>query len=96
MSKWASARQIAKGTGRATWASAKVATRATGAITRRGTTASAATARAVLGGGRYRRSAEEVNQRIAQALAVADAGLAQRDAHIAELESRLARCRCGV
>src|SRR5688500_11467156 len=96
MSKWSRAGKIAKGTGKATWVTGKVATRAVRGVARSGTAASAASARALLGGGHYRRSAEQVNERIADALAVADAALGSRDARIAALEARLAHCTCGA
>lgn len=96
MSKWSRVGRLAKGTGKVTWTGAKVATRGFGAVARGGTAASATSARALLGGGRYLRSAEEVNERIADALAVADAALRSREARIAALEARLARCDCGA
>ena len=84
------AKTVAVGGAKATWWAGKVAVKGTRALTRNGSKATSAAARRALGGTRYRRSADDVNNRIADALATLDALLRARDAEIARLEAELA------
>lgn len=96
MSKWSRTGKLAKGTAKFGWWGAKGVTKAVGVAGGTATKGGGSAGRALLGGGKYRRSAEQANERIAEAFGVADAALARRDEHIARLESGLARCRCGA